>query len=269
VLSGIWIISQKYIENISIYESIKQFLKINIPIWIILLIVISIIVMILIKKSKHIEKRQPDKGELKTNTINSKPVNKIEIKINVAKPGFNSTINSDILKSNNGTYSIWAFASDIHYKIDTRRKFLYITSHATNNGNPFKNPALAVYPNAWAISRITPTESDNIGSWRFFCNGIDRNQVILESDKNLSGWHLFSITWSKNSNFIKFVIDNEIVGETNFESWPSEFSGNIYIGTWPNRAAGHYFNSKISQWYYTDKSYNEELINRILESKPE
>lgn len=147
---------------------------------------------------------------------------------------------------------------------------MYIIGYASNGGNPLNNPNLSVYPNAWAIARIVPTENDNIGAWRFWCNNISKDSTIIDYKKALSGgWHLFTVAWSSEDNYIKFVVDTEIVAEENFINWPSDFSESVLIGTWANRAGTHYFDSKVGPFKLIESKYDKELIAEYFKNKPE
>ena len=147
---------------------------------------------------------------------------------------------------------------------------MYIIGYATNGGNPLKNPILADYQNVWAIVRITPTENDNYGIWRFWCNNIEKELTRIDYKNPISGgWHLFSVSWSKNDNYIKFIIDCEVVAEDRFCNWPSDFSGTMMLGTWANKSGVHNFDSKVGPWKFIEIDYNKHIIEEYFENKPE
>ena len=190
-------------------------------------------------------------------------------KIYNAIPNFNSTISNSILDSESGTISIWAFVNDLHNIISPTSKYKYLLSFATNNGKKLNNPSLADYPNAWSISRVTPTNTNHFGYWRFWCNNVGKETVDIRYEKPLqSGWHLFSVCWSRDDNNIIFLIDGEIVGKSEFRNWPSDLTGSFYLGRWPDTSPVHYFDSKIGPYQFRYEGYNEKNIKEMLRNKP-
>lgn len=147
---------------------------------------------------------------------------------------------------------------------------MYIVGYATNGGNQSNNRSIARYPNAWAIQRITPTSSDTKGIWRFWCNNVDSKSTLLDYTEILSGgWHLFSVAWSASDNYIKFIIDEKVVGHSEFINWPSDFSACMILGTWPTKSADHFFDSKIGPWRFIALSYKEKEIRDYFKKRPE
>ncbi|HOH56072.1 MAG TPA: DUF4062 domain-containing protein [bacterium] len=182
--------------------------------------------------------------------------------------GNEQQIRSNFLKQPEGTFSIWALINENH--TNDEKGWFYIVSHATNGGlkkqsnEEQKNEA---YQNVWSIRRGCP---NNQVFWEFWWNdGIHDSSA--RTTKNLThGWHLFSVLWSKEKNFIKFFIDNEIIDTKDFKFWPKEFSDYIFVGTWPNKAKGHYFNSKIGKWTIFKKAISREKLEKHFnESKPD
>jgi hypothetical protein len=188
--------------------------------------------------------------------------------ISLAKPPFNASIDSKFLSHNVGFFSIWAYVSEIHNRILSKRRFMYIVGHASNNGRQSDNELIARYPNAWAIERITPISTDKRGVWRFWCNNIDKKTTHLDYSGTINfGWHLFSVSWSIIENYIKFIIDGEVVSESEFRNWPKEYSS-LTLGTWPTRTADHFFDSKIGPWEFTPASFSNKLVNDLLRKEP-
>jgi hypothetical protein len=188
--------------------------------------------------------------------------------VNLAKSPFNSSINSEILGYESGVFSIWAYVADVHNKVYNEQLNMYIVGYATNNGQDLLNPKMARYPNAWAIGRVAPTKEHPLGTWRFYCNNSDKSYTQLNFTNLLSnGWHLFSVAWSKEKNYIKFIIDKSEVVQNVFTNWPSDFSHSIQIGTWPGRDPNFYFNSKIGTWQFVPSPYEFSLIEKFSEQK--
>jgi Cdc6-like AAA superfamily ATPase len=188
----------------------------------------------------------------------------------MARPnGTNSSITGSILEEPEGIFSIWGLVSDIHYvRSDTARN-MYLVSYASNSGKDLKEPSVARYPNAWAIYRSKPTAQNPSGAWIFHCNGVKNESTQIATNETLSpGWHLFSVAWSSKSNYIKFLVDTQVAGQSSFSNWPSDFSHVIKLGTWPTQAPEFYFNSKIGHWQFIGKSYDEETIEALILQKP-
>jgi len=269
----IWILIQTIVEQISIQESLYKFwslidTKVYFPLWLIILLIISIAFFLLKKiiKRKNISIYKKENKDRETNSDNLlfECPHSYE-----AKDGFNSSINTQMLQSESGIFNIWGYVNDEHNRIYPKKRFLYLIGFATNNGISLKNPSFAIYPNAWAISRITPTDSDNFGLWRFWCNNISKDVTHLDFKKVLTGgWHLFTVSWSKSDDYIKFIIDCELVAEDKFKNWPTDFSGSLMVGTWTNKASIHYFNSKVGPWKFTGEKYNRQLIQNYFNVKP-
>ena len=274
--SGIIILFRTISENISLYNSIIEFSKlinskISIPLWLIIIVVFFLVVLnwkncfIIMKNTinsnEKTKKKKPEQ---------IKNLQEIEGTTIEASQQGRTSITNKFLSTDFGIFNIWAYITDNHNRIHSQRKYMYIVGYATNGGNPLKNPILANYQNAWAIARMTPTEKDNYGTWRFWCNNTENVLTRLDYKKPLSGgWHLFSVAWSKNDNFIKFIIDCEVVIEDKFCNWPSDFSGTMMLGTWANKAVVHNFDSKVGPWKFIESNYKELIIKEYFDNKPE
>ncbi|MFW5805227.1 MAG: hypothetical protein ACOCVX_01745 [Bacteroidales bacterium] len=263
----------------TLWDGIKTFftIKIDAPLWLLLFLCLIIIVVLIIKAIRIIKTGQNfSKLNFQLKRLSSKKDNKTQKNLKLSSlPSFkpqkadqklNVNLNSRFLGSEKGVFSIWAYVSDVHNK--KTKEFKYIISYATNKGKEFGNPELARYPNAWAICRVTPTDRYPKGIWRFFCNNVTKEQVRIEMYDTLnSGWHLFSVAWSKKGNYIKFIIDKDIVGVEDFENWPSDFSESIRIGTWPTKSPSHYFESKIGYWQFVESEFHMQVISEYWNKK--
>ena len=189
--------------------------------------------------------------------------------IGLAKHPFNSSLTSQFLSTESGTFSIWGYATDIHNHVHPNVRYMYIIGYATNGGKESNNDALARYPNAWAIQRVTPSNTDSKGVWRFWCNNVEKKSTLIDCGEILpGGWHLFTVAWSAIDDYIKFIIDEKIVGEDKFVNWPSDFSSSVTLGTWPTRTPDHFFDSKIGPWRFTPSGYDKNSIRDFFKGKP-
>jgi hypothetical protein len=223
-----------------------------------------IIIMVTIAISKWSKNKILDNG---ASSSNVKPMESSNI--GMARHPFNSSLNSQFLNTESGTFSIWAYVTDIHNHVHANGRHMYIIGYATNRGKESNNNALAKYPNAWAIQRIAPTKTDGKGIWRFWCNNVEKKSTLLDYGEILSGgWHLFTVAWSARDNYIKFIIDEKIVAEDKFINWPSDFSDSVTLGTWPTRTPDHFFDSKIGPWRFTPSGYDKSFIRGFLNKRP-
>jgi len=178
-------------------------------------------------------------------------------------------IDDRFLNNDMGIFNLWAYVRDEHNAIHSNNRNMYMIGYATNGGEPLNNPSYARYPNAWSISRIVPTKNNQIGIWRFWCNQTDKNKTYLDYSKPLSdGWHLFTISWSKDNDYIKFIIDCNVVAEEKFINWPTDFSGSIVLGSWANKHPIHYFSSNVGPWEYIKSGYDEDKIKKYFNKPP-
>jgi len=166
------------------------------------------------------------------------------LKIYEPKTQLKTTL-TPFIKNNSGILSFWAKVQDHHNLTKSNKKHLYIASSYSNNYMATAN--IARYPNMWAILRETPTPEAKNGKWSFICNGVNKGSTSIEYRKPLStGWHLFSVEWSIQMDFIKFYIDTILIGERTFINWPEVFDMPMYIGTWPDKNPKSQFYSQIS-----------------------
>jgi hypothetical protein len=180
-----------------------------------------------------------------------------DIKIYEPKTQLKTTI-IPYIKNNSGILSFWAEVQNHHNIIKPIKRHLYIASSYSNNY--LAAPNLARYPNMWAILRETPTSDDKSGKWSFICNGEEENRTSIDYYKPLSnGWHLFSVEWSIQMDFIRFYIDTKLIGERTFINWPGAFNYSMYIGTWPDKNPKSQFYSRISEPLFVG-----EIDSRIL-----
>ena len=184
-------------------------------------------------------------------------------------------ISSSFLMQNEGTVSIWALVKPDHDKPSEEGRTRYLISHSGNNGKQkvveiedekhVKNK-ISIHPNSWSISRILP-KGRNMGIWGFTTNRMGKPNSIFSKKKLDIGQHLFTLSWSKIYNFIKFYIDDEFIGTTTFTSWPEEFADHVFIGTWLSRYRGFYFNSKIGPYCIYRNCLGYEKVKEIYDKK--
>lgn len=248
----------------SLLSSLIRLLNIDFTVktWHVLLIALFIIAVTIV--------RGKWRSKMSDNNVTQSNIKSMEsTQIGIARHPFNSSLNSQFLNSESGTFSIWAYVTDIHNHVHPNGRYMYIIGYATNKGKDSNNNAVARYPNAWAIQRITPTKTDGGGIWRFWCNNVEKKSTLIDYKEILSGgWHLFTVIWSATDNYIKFIIDDKIVGEDKFINWPSDFSESVTLGTWPTRTPDHFFDSKIGPWKFIPSGYNRHFIKDFLNKRP-
>lgn len=200
--------------------------------------------------------------------LSDKTMIHVDSKIYFARPGFDNTLSGNSLQQDKGIVSIWAHVTDIHNLITEKKRFLYILGYATNDGKELNNPMMARYPNSWHIVRITPTKENPTGFWKFGCNSIEKKSLEISSNKLLDGWHMFSVIWSRNDNYVIFLIDDDIIDKKELSVWPTNFTKSIFVGTWPNKASGHFFNSEVGNLKIMNSGYDKTLIKELYANKP-
>ncbi|MFA5031684.1 MAG: P-loop NTPase fold protein [bacterium] len=178
-------------------------------------------------------------------------------------------INNYFLGEKEGTFSIWAKVTDEH---NSSTKHMYIIGTASDGGRRIGISAsqgtVDFYMNVFAIARMGSKKC-----WSFWCTNDKGEEKLIDSDSNKAlsvGWHLFTVCWSKTKGFVSFYIDtmsiNKPKEEKVIESWPVTY-GECVIGTWPNRAKEHYFNSEIGYWEIFNKVISEDDIKEIYDEK--
>ncbi len=180
------------------------------------------------------------------------------------------TMSSDILAEPRGTLSVWARVTDEHHKLQSRRPLnQYIVSHAANRGLNYGNSEYARYPNAWAIRRITPCMEAKAGAWSFWCNAMEPPKLEINNPAKLAaGWHLFTVEWSADKNFVRFYIDDELAGQDEFRLWPKGLTGSMVLGTWVHDYPNHRFNSEVGPCYTIPRTMKEGELAKMLAARP-
>jgi nucleoside 2-deoxyribosyltransferase len=194
-------------------------------------------------------------------------------------------IDSSFLSQDEGSFAIWALVADVHDQLYPPANHMYIVAHTTSRdglqikktieqtNEPGENPEkreISFYPNVFAIRRIIKHKPEDTGGWAFWYNGNDNvKQEIAYREELSKGWHLFTVTWSRQADFIKFFIDDRHIGTRLFLSWPEETSRNVFIGTWPHRVSGNWFNSSVGPWrIYRNAIPFEELRRFYTQRRP-
>lgn len=246
----------------------------SIPNWVVLLAILVLIILIL-KPAYTLVKRifvrnteLDNKTDVRSVTIDKQP-------INLAHNTFATKVfyqhknphsfNPLFLEKPIGTIYVWALSTDLMKIKKDKQQNIYLISYATNRGISVLGPNGRYYPNAWAIYYQYPTKTNPHGYWRFWTNGNDLPQITIEKAKPLTaGWHLFVVSWSRIDNFVKFSIDDEVVGETKFDAWPEDFSGSVFLGRWVDDKPFHYYKELIgpSGFFHSANPMKELLVVR-------
>ena len=272
--TGIWSLI-KNIPWLQTFEIIIKalFYKLLIPIYLIIIFVVFLGYFI-VRASKNKKNKSESKSKLinkeqktpKSRHLQSFDINTKTFKANGGIVPFPST---SFLTFDKGVFNIWAEVDNVHSQIYPHKRFMYIIGYSKGKGNPGNNPSLARYPSAWAISRITPTQNDHFGKWRFWCNNISNELTQIDFDGTLSGgWHAFSISWSKQKNYIKFIIDGKIVGQSEFKNWPTSIDKELSLGTWPTKQGVHNYEARIGPANFFETENYENCISEFLKQKP-
>ena len=274
--TGQWLMTVNWGATIQpIVEGIAWVLNVSIPLWILIFMAIGIVLARFIFRRVSI---WVSKNSL-TRTSTSVSVRKSAISVSTSNssspiPGkrmiTDGQVDASILQRPSGTIAAWALVTDEHNKIGSVKFYRYILASAGNNGRKLGNPSLPTYPNAWAISRVTPSSKDHTGSWRFFCNAMDKDGITdISTNAAISpGWRLFSVGWSKADSVIRFYIDDKLIGERPFLHWPEHSTGLIKTGTWQHDHASHQFNSHVGPVILLENIISTAELEKLFGERP-
>ncbi|MFA5033498.1 MAG: P-loop NTPase fold protein [bacterium] len=173
-------------------------------------------------------------------------------------------INNSFISNSEGTFFIWAKVTE---KLNSTTGNKYIIGYATNKGEYTNIGGKNTYINVFAIARFGDEKS-----WSFWSKGKHEHKGLFvgspDSEKLSEEWHLFTVCWSKTKHggFIGFYIDNKLRGQIEgVFDWPEDYSGDCYIGMWPNSAEEHYFDSKIGPYKILKEVVVPEYIKTYYE----
>lgn len=189
----------------------------------------------------------------------------------IKTPGLRSQINTTItpyMKNPSGILCIWGKVSQHHNGLNLSNRNLFILGTSSDPSTYIYRPKLAKFPNMWGIYRKMPSDENPNGSWCFSYNGEDDPRNTIMTKKILSStWHLFSVEWSKQMNFIRFYIDLELIGEKEFKNWPEKYNS-LHLGTWPNKNPESQFYSLLSNPLFIGQ-IDERILPEVFSHKPE
>lgn len=187
-------------------------------------------------------------------------------------------VDDTILKKDSGFIMVWVFLNNTH------RPNEWIVSHALDGGKKHEEYAKEnryFYPSGWGIHTlntnaglglkltaykkevpqiISPSEYIGVG--------------LIYNEKNLSGWNLLTIAWSKKKNYIKLAINDQEVGNEHQHfnygnNWPDVLSGRINFGCWDTRTdVKHHFKGKIGPYMMVSTELNNDLLATYLKYTP-
>ena len=251
--AGQWLMTINWGATVQpVVESIAWVLNIAIPLWIVLFLLAGVVLskFIFRRVTQWVSRNSLTRTKAVASVSSSATPNPTSSS-RLPTPGkrvvTDGQIDASVLQRPAGTIAAWALVTDEHNMIGGVRFHRYVLSSAGNDGRRLGNPAYPKYPNAWAISRVTPCAKDYAGVWRFFCNAIDKDgsTEISTSAAVSPGWKLFTVGWSKPDGIIRFYIDGNLIGERPFLHWPEHSTGIITLGTWQSDSPNHQFNSTV------------------------
>lgn len=156
------------------------------------------------------------------------------------------TISADFLKNKEGALTVWVEVNDNHNTGNDM--YRYILGHDSNNGLLVGSK----FHDAWALSK----EKNHWCFWTTNTKGDGMGKKLVDKRKLGNGWHLFSIVWSTENNFIHLYVDERKRGSSEFINWPDKSTGNLYIGTWPSLDPKNYIETKVGNL----KIYSQSLV---------
>jgi hypothetical protein len=196
-----------------------------------------------------------------------------------ASAGNEKPIDAAFLKNPEGSCCLWVKTTEemIHSEANQ-----YFIAHAGNSGNRkeitlegdnqqdnSQPGSVKRYVDLFYIRTMPSKEENSFCKFQFTCSdSIGLPISITTTEKLESGWHLFTVTWSKVLNAIKFYVDNNCIGTKPFQNWPENIERHCQIGTWPSRAKGHYVNTQIGKINIYSSSIDYDTIVTLLSTKP-
>lgn len=188
-----------------------------------------------------------------------------------ADRGNEQLFDASFLKNTEGALSFWVEVTE-DLIAGTANQWLF--SHCANNG---QQTAVTIeseseeepkteqrYLNVFAFQSGPRNEGNPDGLWGFLCTDSRGNPNRIHDRRKLPlGWHMFTLTWSKTDNSIKFYIDKTLSGQTIFRCWPEEIEAKCVIGTWPNKAAGHYIGTRIGRISVFESAIDFDQISTL------
>lgn len=193
--------------------------------------------------------------------------------------GNDKAVSSEFLDYPDGSVSLWSYASRDFLETAVNR---YLMAHCGNDGKVVKISICSAveeegkpkvidgYLNAFAI-RITKHGNKPKGHLAFWCSNSKGFSNVIDCNCDLAeGWHLFTVTWSREKGFIRFFVDTKCAGSTVFHCWPDSLEKNVILGTWPNRHSSHYANAKLGKLLIFNQALECDAISKLYkECMPE
>lgn len=274
--AGQWLMTVNWGDTLQpVIEGVARLLNLAIPLWIVLFLLVGIVLARLI--FKRVTQWVSRTSLTRTTAVVSVSKSTIPTTVSSSQlhtPGkrivTDGQIEASVLQRSTGTIAAWALVTDEHNKIGGVKFYRYVLASAGNNGLKLGNPAYPMYPNAWAISRVTPFAKDYAGVWRFTCNAMDKEgSVEIPTSAPISpGWKLFTVGWSKPDGVIRFYIGGTLIGERPFLHWPEHSTGNISVGTWQKDHPNHQFNSTVGPVILFDDIISSSDLEKLLGDGP-
>lgn len=273
---GQWLMTINWGDTVRpLVDGIAWFLNIAVPLWVVLFLLVGIVLARFIFKrvtqwASRSSLTRTTSVTVTAKATNTEPTSTSRPLAHGKRIVEDGQIDASILQRPKGTIAVWALVTDEHNKIGGVKFHRYVLSSAGNNGLKLGNPAYPMYPNAWAISRVTPFAKDYTGAWRFFCNAMDKDgsTEIPTSAAISPGWKLFTVGWSKPDGVIRFYIDGKLIGERPFQHWPEHSTGLISVGTWQKDHPNHQFNSKVGPVILFDDLIGAADLEKLLADGP-
>ena len=176
-----------------------------------------------------------------------------------AKTGTFDTLDARVLREPSGTVSIWLNVTEGHNAETKVTTNMYLIAHDTERGTGRTINGEERYFNTWAIHRVRTKRGHE---WRFTASNKDGDSTrdyFVDRRATSLGWHMFSVTWSKEENLVTFYVDGKKQKSGAFNLWPQVVNDNFSIGTWgEGRYTGFFAEGEVGHALSYKRALNSE-----------
>lgn len=198
---------------------------------------------------------KPDVPLRSTNVLDSTP-----ILVTSANPESVRTLPSDVLRETTGGISVSVYVSPFGSGIRRLVNNRYIIAHAVSALDPYSNVvSLSHGPRKFSGEDI---EAPAWKVWLVNDTGVSRLLRVDDTEQISVGWHNFILRWNHEKPLLELLLDGRgVIAEPNYaEAWPTRFTTDISLGSWPKRWAEHYVDTCIARWQILDQPFEEGVI---------
>ncbi len=235
-------------------------IRVSAPLWTIAAILVFAIILLGIQLS-----RRSIKKEYPSPLLHEEPHEITSRRKQSATP-----ISSKVLQSASGSIATWVYLQPFGQGIRRLVNNRYIVAHDTNGGVTKQIAGKNKYVNVFSLSHGPRTyfPPDN-PLWKLFlsnANGEGKIWSFEDYEELKPDWHHFLVRWDHGRNVLELLIDGRtVIGRDDYQKyWPQEYSDQILIGAWTNRATQHFIETWLWRTILSSNFLDNAWINREL-----